>query len=133
MSSLPFAAPPANDAAPPLPRSSRWRAALPWMAFVLFLPVAFLGLMVPVNEYRGWGGSGVDCDGPTVVLMFAVPAAIAYVFLGLLFTGRAWVLRNAASGIAMILCALLLAGLWPRIREAQAALEDRDYLQTCGG
>lgn len=135
MSGLPFAPAPAaaSDAVPPTRRPSRWRAAAPWIAFGLFLPVALFGLLLPVNEYRGWGGSGVDCDGPTVVLMFAVPAAIVYAFLGLLFTARGLVLRSRTSGFAVMLCALLLAGLWPSIRAAQAEFDDHDYRQTCAG
>ena len=98
---------------------------------MLFLPVALMGLLLLPNEYESWGGSGVDCDGP-FLLVFAVPAAIAYALLGLLFTGRAVMLRDWTSGLAVLVCALLVAGLWTNIRKAQAELEDPGYRQVCG-
>lgn len=129
MSRAAFTPLPAREAAP---RRFRWRRAAPWIAFVLFLPVALLGLMLRANEHRAWGGSGVDCDGP-LLLVFAIPAAIAYAFLALVFTRRAVALRSWASGAAVVLCGLLVAGLGSNIRAAQAELEDPGHRQVCGG
>jgi hypothetical protein len=111
-----------------LPRP--WRPAVPWAVFVLFLPVAFLGLVLLPNEYRSWGGSGVDCDGP-FLRVFAIPAAIVYALLGSIFIARALMLRSWAAGVAVVFCGLLVAGLCNNIRKAQAELEDPDHRQVC--
>lgn len=121
-------------AAPSRPWLARgqWRERAPWVFFVLFLPVAFMGLILLPNEYRSWGGSGVDCDGP-FLLVFAIPAAIVYAFLGLVFTGRMLMLRSWIAGVALVCCGLLVAGLWGNIRQAHAELEDPGHRQVCGG
>jgi hypothetical protein len=108
----------------------RLAQAAPRAVFVLFLPVAFLGLLLLPNEYRSWGGSGVDCDGP-FLLTFAVPAAIVYALLGLVFMRRALVLRSWVSAVAVVFCALLVAGLWGNIREARVELADPDHRLVC--
>ena len=113
------------------PRRFRRRPAAPWTVFALFLPVALLGLMLQANEYRAWGGSGVDCDGP-FLLVFAIPAAIVYAVLALVFTRRAVMLRSWGSGVAVILCGVLAAGLWSNVRAARAELEDPGHRQVCG-
>jgi hypothetical protein len=121
-----------SGASAAVPRRFHWRAAAPWIAFVLFLPLAFLGLISQANEYGSWGAGGVDCDGP-LLLMFAVPAAIAYALLALVFTRRAVMLRSWVSALAVVCCALLVAGLGSNIRSAQAELEDPGYREVCEG
>jgi hypothetical protein len=108
----------------------RWRQAAPWAALVLFLPVAVLGLTLLPNEYESWGGSGVDCDGP-YLLVFAGPAAVVYALLTLVFGVRAVRRRDWAPGLGALLSALLVAGLWGNIREARAELADPDHRLVC--
>lgn len=108
----------------------RWRQAAPWAVFVLFLPVAFGGLLLLPNEYESWGGSGVDCDGP-FLLVFAVPAAVVYALLTLVFGVRSVRRRDWVPGLGALLSVLLVAGLWGNLREARAELADPDHRLVC--
>lgn len=97
---------------------------------MLFLPVAFLGLALLPNEYESWGGSGVDCDGP-FLLVFAVPAAVVYALLTLVFGIRTVRRRDWVPGLGALFCVLLAVGLWGNIREARAELADPDHRLVC--
>lgn len=112
------------------PGRNRWRGAAPWLALALGLPLAVMGLALQANEYRSWGGSGVDCNGP-FLLVFAVPAAIVYAFLALVFLGRVLVLRSWTAALAAAFSVLLVAGLWENIRQARAELSDPDHQLVC--
>jgi len=117
---------------PPPAGRGRWRKRAPWIVLVLFLPVAFLGLVTHANEYKSWGGGGVDCDGP-FLLVLAEPAAIVYAILAVIFIRRALVRRSWMSGVAVVFCAALVAGLLGNIREARAELKDPGYREVCEG
>lgn len=112
------------------PRSWRKRDVALWAVLVLFLPVAFLGLVIQPNEYASWGGSGVDCDGPALVA-FAVPAAVVYGLGGLLLLRRTVRRRSWGAGIAALACAALVAGLVANTRAANREAAQPYYIETC--
>ncbi|HEX6038098.1 hypothetical protein [Longimicrobium sp.] len=113
-------------------RPGRVCEAAPWAVLVLFIPAAFLGMVMQANEYRGWGGGGVDCDGPAL-LAFAVPALVVYGLLALVFARSAVRRRAWVPGLAALVCAALLAPLWSNVREARAEERDPAYLEVCEG
>jgi hypothetical protein len=74
---------------------------------IIFLPVALLGLMVPVNEYREQGVSGaVDCNGSLTLLLFIVPSLVVYaagaVYYAVLLKG----MRRSLPAAVLLVCAL---------------------------
>jgi hypothetical protein len=46
-------------------------AILGYTALVVGLPIVVLG-QLPANGYKAWGGGGIDCDGPGLVLFFGL-------------------------------------------------------------
>lgn len=101
----------------------------------IFLPVALLGLLFSVNEYRDQGiGGTVDCNGPLTVLLFAVPSLVVYaagaVYYAMLLKG---VGRSLRAALLMVLClgmALASGGkAWAAYREQLRP----EYQQTCSG
>jgi hypothetical protein len=106
------------------------RRAAPWMLLALFLPVAMLGLVILPNEYERWGGGGVDCDGP-MLLVFAIPAAVACSLLALVFIRRAVRRRSWVPALAALVCAVLVPPLVANIHAARAEQTDPDYQQVC--
>lgn len=113
------------------PRVRRRGVAL-WVLLAAALPLAFLGLVSHANEYRSWGGSGVDCDGPAL-LMFAWPAAVVYTFGALVFIRRAIRRFRVGPALAAVLCVLLVVGLAANIRAAHRELNDPGYRLVCEG
>lgn len=109
------------------------RRAAPWIVFVLFLPAALFGLIIPANEYESWGGSGVDCDGPAAILFLAFPAAVAYALVAIALARRAIRLRGWIPGVAALFCVLLVALLARNIRAANAESADPVNQEVCAG
>jgi hypothetical protein len=105
------------------------------LLITLFLPVALLGLMFSVNEYRDQGiGGAVDCNGPLTVMLFVVPSLVVYAAGALYYAmllkgvGRSW-----WAGVLMVLCLgmTLASG-----GKAWAAYQEQirpEYQQTCRG
>lgn len=68
-----------HPVSPPPPAFTRPIAV--WLGYLLLialLPVAALALLADANSYRAQGIDAIDCDGPMGVLIFAVPAILAY-------------------------------------------------------
>lgn len=49
-----------------------------YLLLLALLPVAAMALLADANSYRAQGIDAIDCDGPMRVLIFAVPALLAY-------------------------------------------------------
>jgi hypothetical protein len=94
------------------------------------LPLAVLGLVSRANEYESWGGSGVDCDGP-FLLVFAWPAAVVYAVGALVFVRRSIRRFRWGSAVAALACVLLAAGLAANIRAAYRELNGPDHRLVC--
>jgi hypothetical protein len=105
------------------------------LLITLFLPVALLGLLFSVNEYRDQGiGGAVDCNGPLTVMLFVVPSLVVYaagaIYYAMLLkgVGRSW-----RAVVLMVLCLgmTLASGA-----KAWAAYQEQirpEYQQTCRG
>lgn len=104
-------------------------AVLGYAVLVLALPIAFLGLM-PANEYKAWGGGGIDCDGPGPVLFFGI-AAIAVYLTGALLNGRHF--RKPARLLISAACVLVCLALVPNVVDAFREQRLNDLApETCG-
>lgn len=113
-------------------RMAALRRAAPWIVFVLFFPPALFGLIIPPNEYESWGGSGVDCDSPAAILFLALPAAVAYALVAIVFIRRAIRRRGWVPGAAALFCVLLVALLARNIRAANAEAAGPAHQEVCG-
>jgi hypothetical protein len=113
-------------------RLAALRRAAPWIALGLFVPAAFFGIVVPPNEYESWGGSGVDCDSPAVILGLGAPAAAAYVLIALVLARRALHRRAWVPGVGALACVLLVALLARNLRAATAETADPIHQEVCG-
>lgn len=119
------------DAAPAaFPGPAPLRGMVPWGVLALFLPPAFMGIVALPNEYRSWGGSGVDCDGPLLVT-WAVPAAVVHAVDALVFISRVFRHRSPGAGVAAAACLLLVAGLVANVGAARRETKDPDYRLVC--
>ena len=91
--------------------------------------MAFLGLL-PANEYKAWGGGGIDCDGPGPVLFFGA-VAIAIYGAGVVLNGRHFTrpARLLIAGACAFVCLALVPNVADAIREQR--LNDVAS-ETCG-
>jgi hypothetical protein len=123
-----------NDSLPPLsetkqsPHRRIW-SFLGYAALVVALPVALMGLM-PANEYKAWGGDGIDCDGPGLVFFFAGFGLILY-GAGAFVNGRNLrkPIRLAVSVICLLICVALAVNLLSAIREQRL---NNEVPEMCG-
>ena len=108
------------------PRRRR-RTSLLWALLVLPLPLALVGALMPVNEYKSWGLDALDCDGPDKVFALAGAGLLVYAPAALL-NARRWRSRwqLAIAALCLILCALLVANI------VRAAEEKRLQAIDCG-
>lgn len=100
---------------------------------VAFLPVALLGLLLPVNEYRATGiENAADCDGPLGVMLLVGPSFLVYaagvVFYATRLKGR----RRAVWAALLVLCALLTAAAGAKSWAAYAEKSRPEHLEVCG-
>lgn len=63
---------------PPAPGARPITTWLGHLLLLALLPVAALALLADANSYRAQGIDAIDCDGPMRVMIFAVPALLAY-------------------------------------------------------
>lgn len=98
-------------------RPRRFWPFLGYAALVAALPMALLGLL-PANEYKAWGGGGIDCDGPGPVLFFGA-VAIAVFGAGAVLNGRHFrkPVRLLVAGICALVCLALVPNVADAVRE----------------
>jgi|JI6StandDraft_1071083.scaffolds.fasta_scaffold367466_2 hypothetical protein len=97
---------------------------------LLGLPLAALGLLLLPNEYESWGGAGVDCDGPSL-LLFSVPAVALYLICAIAFIRRGLLNRAWPSFAAAIVCVLLVGLLGANSIAAVKELQRPDHRASC--
>lgn len=107
----------------------RLLAILGYTALLAALPIALLGLL-PVNEYKAWGGAGIDCDGPGPVLFFGA-LALAIYGAGAVLNGRHLrkPLRLLVAGICVLVCLALIPNVADAVREQRL---NELASETCG-
>ncbi|MDQ1522633.1 MAG: hypothetical protein QOE47_557 [Pyrinomonadaceae bacterium] len=101
---------------------------------IIFLPIALLGLMASVNEYRDQGiGGAVDCNGPMTVMIFILPSLVVYaagaIYYAVLLKGAR---QSALASVLLVLCALMV---FASGRKAWAAYSEKsrpEHRETCG-
>jgi len=100
---------------------------LGWSVLLLGLPIALLGAILPPNEYaKTLGIDALDCDGPSKVYIFAVPALLLY---GAAFVVYGRGLRRRADLIVALLCIVVCAALAVNLIRARA--EDQRQELAC--
>ena len=97
---------------------------------VIFLPITFMGLILPVNDYRAQGMSGVaDCDGPLAIMILIAPSLIVYAGGAAYY---AMVLKGQKRSALVFLCVLMVlaagAKTWTVFREQLSA----EHQSDCG-
>lgn len=98
------------------------------LVLVLALPLAFLGATAFANEYRAMGeGDFLDCDGPSHVFMFAVPAFFIY---GMGFVVNGFKFRVHRHLVVAIICAAIAVAL--AVNLADAIVEQARIPADCG-
>ncbi|MEI4480848.1 MULTISPECIES: hypothetical protein [Phyllobacterium] len=99
---------------------------------VLAVPLAIIALITTPNEYTAMGQSGVDCDGPFGVLVFALPALVVYVLgIGIFAISgfpKSPALRILIAAPSLIICGALGIQIALSIHELQTDA----YQETCG-
>jgi heme/copper-type cytochrome/quinol oxidase subunit 2 len=104
------------------------------LIIIIFLPVALLGLMASVNEYRDQGvSSAVDCNGPLTVMLFIVPSLVVYaagaVYYAVLLKG---VRRSLSAAVLLVLCAVMVYATGGKARAAYSEMNRSEHQETCG-
>lgn len=108
-----------------------------WLGILImfvFFPIALLGLLLLVNEYKATGlpYGAVDCDGPVGVMMFVMPSIFVY-SLGLFFYSVGFAFKNHFLYLIIIMfCLLMLLLLIPKGKEAIKETKLPMYVEVCG-
>jgi len=87
--------------------------------------MTFLAAVAPANQYEADGIIGaLDCDGPGVVYLFALPVLLLY-GAGAAMSGRSWWRhRRAVSLAAALVCAAIFVAVLHNFAVAWA-VDDR--------
>lgn len=73
---------------------------------IVFLPIALVGLMLPVNNYAAQGMTSLaECDGPLSVLLFVGPALVVYAGGAIYY---AVFLKGPRRDLLVVLCAVMM-------------------------
>ena len=100
---------------------------------LLCLPLCLLALLTPANEYRDLGIQGaVDCDGPLSVLIFAVPALLAYLAGLTAFARSARRKRGARDAAVAVAAGLICLALGFAVAAAAREWRSADHRSSCG-
>jgi hypothetical protein len=100
---------------------------LGWAVLLLGLPMALYAAIHPPNEYRATLGiDALDCDGPFVTYMLAVPSLLLY-GAALIINARQW--RKPVNLIVAIACLVICGAVAANL--ASAIAEDRRQHIEC--
>jgi hypothetical protein len=97
---------------------------------IIFLPIALMGLILPINDYEIEGLSSLaDCDGPLAVMLLIGPSLVVYVAGAIYY---ALVLKGRRRVVLATLCALMIVAVcgkaWAAYRETTRPV----YRSHCG-
>jgi hypothetical protein len=100
---------------------------------IIFLPVALSGLMFSVNEYRDQGIGGVDCNGPSTVMIFIVPSLVVYaagaIYYAVLLKG---VRQSLTASLLLVLCTSMVFAAGRKAWAAYSEQSRPEHRETCG-
>lgn len=113
-----------------------WRKVFAWavtFVVVAFLPVALLGLLLPVNDYRATGLEGTpECDGPLTVMLFVAPSFVVYAAGAVFYASRLGGRRGGVRAALLVLCVLMTAAAGAKGWEAYAEKSWPRHREVCG-
>jgi hypothetical protein len=113
----------------------KWRFWILLAGLVLCLPLAFMAVTMPANEYTDQGlERAADCDGPLAVMLFAVPSYLIY---GLGTVILIWVYiktRRTAILAIVLLCCAVNGAVTVNVIKAykQRVINATEYREQCG-
>jgi hypothetical protein len=86
---------------------------------IVFLPIALLGVLLPINEYEVEGLTSLaDCDGPLGTMIFIGPSLAVYAAGAIYY---AVVLKGRRRVVLAVLCAVMMVAAggkaWAAYRE----------------
>jgi hypothetical protein len=108
----------------------RIKSYWPWMLLLAGLPLAAFGLLLIPNEYESWGGAGVDCDGP-FLLVFSIPAIVLYLICIIAFARRCLLTKTWPSFLAFTFSIVLFGFLTANSIAAFKELRLPDHRESC--
>lgn len=103
-----------------------WESLL-WLG----LPLVCFACFIPANEYHAMGIAGVDCNGPFVVTLFALPLLAFYLASAI---AQGLLLRKSPRHGAirrLLLCLFLCCVLSPKLLEAHDASTHHAQQRAC--
>ncbi|HSS21570.1 MAG TPA: hypothetical protein VLL54_15965 [Pyrinomonadaceae bacterium] len=101
------------------------------MIVVIFLPVALLGLLLPINDYEAEGLSGLaDCDGPISTMILIGPSLVVYAAGAVYY---ALVLKGPRRVVLAVLCALMMVAAGAKTWAAYREKSRPEYRSHCEG
>jgi uncharacterized BrkB/YihY/UPF0761 family membrane protein len=114
-----------------------WRTVAKWavsLIFIIFLPIALLGLIVPIDDYRAQGIIGpVDCDGPLAVMLLVVPSLAVYaagaVYYAVHPKGRR---RSVSATVMAVVCAVMMVASGGKTWAAYREMIGPEHQRACG-
>jgi hypothetical protein len=97
---------------------------------IMFLPIALLGLLLPINEYEIEGlNSLADGDGPLGTMLLIGPSIVVYLAGAIYY---ALVLKGKRRVVLAMLCAVMIVAVggkaWAAYRETTRPV----YRSHCG-
>ncbi|MDR2012948.1 MAG: hypothetical protein LBQ20_07890 [Rhodanobacter sp.] len=103
----------------PRGRMRKWLGRLGLAVLVSALPLALLAIVAPPNDYKAEGIDAVDCDGPAVVFLLAVPALFLYGWGAFAygFNFRRRRLNLAIAVLCTALCVLMGSNIARAVKE----------------
>lgn len=99
---------------------------------ILAAPLAVTALITTPNEYTAMGQSGVDCDGPIGVLIFALPALVAYALGFGIFARSAFPKSVALRSLIAVSCLIICGALGVQTALSIYELQTDAHQETCG-
>lgn len=102
---------------------------------MLFLPIAFLLVIMTPNEYKSQGVAAISCDGPFLVLIFALPSLIVYGFGMFVFAESFIRTRNKWKYFFLFIslcCITLITLITPNTMFAFSEHNSLGHKEVCG-
>jgi hypothetical protein len=86
---------------------------------IIFLPIALLGMLLPINDYEAQGMSSLaDCDGPLAIMLIIGPSLAVYAAGAIYYSV---VLKGRRRFVLAALCAVMMVAAggkaWAAYRE----------------
>lgn len=97
---------------------------LGWSVLLLGLPLALMAAASPPNTYQAMLGiDALDCDGPSAIYLFAIPAMLLY-GAGFIVNALRW--RRRFNFVVALVCALVCCAIMTNAAHAMFANSEQE-------